>query len=372
MDVARHVGMSKTSVSAALTGSGRLAEETRDIVLKAARELNYQAHPYAQSLRKKNSGEIVLVSENMDVGVVTRKMALIQQGLSAKGFNVPIYAYSHGDDVGVNQHALLATVGRVSPLAVVCNVATLSARSRDLLLNLQAAGTAVVCYDFEIPDEAAAPQLDQIIFDREDNTYRAARHLLDLGHRDLGLVYFGNSLTAPLRLGGFERALREAGIAVRAEWLFPGYVPDSAADLEFVGAQAADYFYRMPNRPSGMCIINDLTAMAFMGEMSRAGVRVPRDMSVIGHDDIPICQFAPLRLSSVEHPVETIAQAVVQRLLDRLNDPGAVAVKQWIRGEVRGRESTSPPGQPASGTTKNVPLQFRPLPAEDHHASFSL
>lgn len=340
LDIARHVGMSKTTVSAALTGNGRLAGETRDIVTRAARELNYSAHPHAQSLRKKNSGEIVLVSENIDLGVLTRKMALIQKGLSARGFNAPIYAYSHGDgdEIGVNQDALLASMARVQPRAVVGNMMTLTPRSRDILLNLQNQGTAVVCYDSELD----APHLDQIIFDRADNTYQAARHLIELGHRDVGLVIFGNSPTAASRLEGFKNALAEAGFEPRTEWIFRGHMPGSAEIPEFIGVGAANYFANLPARPTGVCVLNDLSALAFIGEITRRGLSVPHDISVIGHDDIPIAQFAPLRLSSVSQPVEEIARAVVQRVIDRLENPELQPQQQWIRGQVTGRDSTAP------------------------------
>jgi DNA-binding LacI/PurR family transcriptional regulator len=318
--------------------------ETRKLVLDAARELNYSAHPHAQSLRRKNSGEIVLVSENIDLGVMTRKLSLIQKGLSERGFNAPIYAYSHGDsDVkGANQDRLLASVTRVPPRAVACNVMTITERSREILLDLESRGTAVVCFDSDFDEgiSEVGSGLDQVIFDRVDNTYQAAKHLLELGHRDLGLMIFGNSPSSTDRLSGFRRALEEYGIEPREEWIFRGHIPGSAAVPEFVGVKAAEYFAGLKRRPTGICVLNDLAALAFIGEIERAGLRVPQDMSVIGHDDIPLCEYAPLRLSSVSHPVDVIARTVVERITSRLEDETLRPQKQWIRGVVRARDSS--------------------------------
>jgi DNA-binding LacI/PurR family transcriptional regulator len=347
LDIARHLGLSKTTVSAALTGNGRLTPETRDLVLRTAQELNYRAHPYAQSLRNKNSGEIVLLSGVLDLGVTTRKMTRLQERFLEAGFTAPIYAHAQqGSNTTGNQRSTLASVARVQPRAIVCNFMELAPASREILLDLQAKGTVIVCYDSELESPGEDQLFDQVIFDREDNTYQATRHLIELGHRDLGLVLFSNSPTSPIRLSGFERALKECGLDVRPEWVFQGQIQGSAEFLEMVGANAAHYFASLDQRPTGVCILNDLVALAFAGEIGRAGLRVPQDMSIVGHDNSPICQFAPLRLSSVSHPVEVIVDAVSRRVMDRLQDESLKPSKQWIRGEVFARDSSAPPGTP--------------------------
>ncbi len=343
IDIARHIGMSKTTVSDALSGNGRLLQETRDIVLQAAKELNYQAHPHAQSLRKKNSGEIVLVSGTIDLGVSTRKVTQIQKYLSANGYSAPIHAYSQDGEGQINQSTLLASVARIQPRAVVCNVMSLDEKSKEILLTLQEQGAVVVCYDAELDDTNENPELDQVIFDRADNTYLATHHLLELGHRDLGLVSFSNSPITPIRLRGFERALSEFGVEVRPEWIFSRATTDSAEFIEVLGAQAAQYFLGLKERPTGIFVVSDLAALAFMGEMQRAGVRIPEQLSVIGHDNMPICQYVPLRLSSVSHPVELIAETVANRVVQRLLNPDLKPEKRWIRGEVHKRDSTVAP-----------------------------
>jgi DNA-binding LacI/PurR family transcriptional regulator len=338
--------MSKTTVSDALAGNGRLMQETRDIVLQAAKDLNYRAHPHAQSLRKKNSGEVLLVSGSIDLGVSTRKITQIQIQLSANGYSSPIYAYSQDGDNKLNQSNLLESVARIQPRAVVCNALTLDERSREILLALQSQGVVVVCYDAELTQGDEMPELDQVIFDRADNTYQATRHLLELGHRDIGLVSFSNSPTMPIRLRGFERALEERGLSVRPEWIFSRATNDSAEFTEILGAQAADYFLGQDKRPTGYFVVSDLAALAFMGQMGRAGVRIPDDISVIGHDNMPICEYVSVRLSSVSHPVDLIAQTVVDRVVARLLNPDLKPDKIWVRGQVEARASTAAPPSP--------------------------
>jgi DNA-binding LacI/PurR family transcriptional regulator len=137
--------------------------------------------------------------------------------------------------------------------------------------------------------------------------------------------------------------MAEFGVPIRPEWNFSN--PAAPADfIEITGQRAAQYFLSQSERPTAVVIgVGDLAALAFIGEMSRAKVRIPEEISVIGQDNLPICEFASLRLSSVSHPVESIAETVSQRLIARLLNPDLRPEKQWIRGELFTRESTCSP-----------------------------
>ncbi len=340
-DLASTLGMSRSSVSRAFTGNGRIAPQTREKVLKAARELGYQPNLHAQRLaggRCQNT--IGLFSLGLDYGVTTQKIKLIQQLLSDQGFHVPLYAYSDYTSVAVVKQAeLMSVLRRQQPRAIVCASRGLEP---DALLELKKyhdEGGIVVCYDYPIELDC-----DQVIFDREDNNYQAARHLLELGHRDLGLYIEGEQTPDPempligSRVAGFERALGEYGAPVNEAWKFHG------AGAEEGRALLARQFLALSQRPMGVCIVNDRAATTFVNEVQRAGVKVPTDVSVVCHDDQPVASYGAVRLSSATHPAQEIAQSVIELLSSRFDGsyPGE-ARRKWVRGSFIERDSTSAP-----------------------------
>jgi DNA-binding LacI/PurR family transcriptional regulator len=141
----------------------------------------------------------------------------------------------------------------------------------------------------------------------------------------------------PFRLQGFRRALAEFGVSSGEEWFFQN------ASYEMGGAEMARRFLEMEDRPTGLCIVNDYVALAFLVEVMRAGLRVPEDVSVVSHDNQPVALFCPVPLTSVSHPVEAIAQTVVEMLIERLEGSDAPPRTVTIQGELVQRESVAAP-----------------------------
>jgi LacI family purine nucleotide synthesis repressor len=141
-----------------------------------------------------------------------------------------------------------------------------------------------------------------------------------------------------LRLRGFRRALSEADLTIRDEWLFlnPTY--------EHGGIEMARQFLHLTQRPTGLCIVNDYVALAFMVEVMRQGVRVPEDVSLVGHDNQLVASLCPVPLSSSTQPVEEISQAVSQMLLDRLGGDTSDPRTLIIKSSLVERKSVTAPG----------------------------
>ncbi|HEX8465380.1 MAG TPA: LacI family DNA-binding transcriptional regulator [Abditibacterium sp.] len=339
-DVAAALGMHKSTVSLAFSGKGNLSAATRQRVLSVARELGYQPNPLAQRLANGvNNSMVCLCSGGLDLGLMTEKILLIQKELSRAGLEAPIYTFSHSEENGISsQAAEIKLLCRQQPRAIVCAGQMLSSSVFPYLQAYQRDGGIVVCYDIAVPIEC-----DQVIFDREDNAYRAAKYLIERGHQHIGIGLSNTSLwehvevTMPQshRLRGFRRALTEFGLPVRDEWLFenPTY--------EKGGAEMARHFLESKERPTGLCIVNDYVALAFMVEIMRAGVAVPEDVSIVGHDDQPVASYCPVPLTSVSQPVTQIAHAVVELLLERVRGSQEPPRTVVVQGELVERQSVS-------------------------------
>jgi DNA-binding LacI/PurR family transcriptional regulator len=316
-DVAGALGMHKSTVSLALSGKGTISAETRRRVTQVAQELGYEPNVLAQRLaRGTETATVHVLSGVLDVGLATEKILLIQQELSAHGFEVPLYtwhSHSASQENSERQAAQVRSLCRQRPRAIVCAVQRLPDAILQELDSYQARGGIVISYDIEVPYE-----WDQIVFDREENAYRAAKQLLEAGHRKLGLGM--SHLREPLsptdpqshRLRGFQRALDEYDVPFRTEWLF------HTSTYERGGVELARQFLALTDRPTALAIVNDYMAMAFMTELTRAGVRLPEELSLIGHDNQPIAAYCPVPLTTLTQPTDEIAKTVVAQLLLRL------------------------------------------------------
>lgn len=338
-DVAEALGMHKSTVSLALSGKGTISAATRDRVRNVASQLGYEPSAVAQRLAHGlRNTSVCLFSGVLDVGLATEKILLIQQELSARAFEVPIYTCPELTDKA--QAAQIKQVCRQRPQAILCATQSVSPEVFRELETYQRAGGTVVSYDTPVPLEC-----DQVIFDRENNAYQVARHLLEQGHRKIGIgmsktpewLWGAPNVPRTHRLQGFRRALEEFGVPVRKEWLFEN------APYEPGGTEMACRFLQLAERPTGMCIVNDYMAFAFMVDVMRAGVRVPRDVSIVSHDNQAITSRCPVPMTSASQPTKQIAQSVVAMLIERLNGYDGAPRTVTLRGELVSRESVAPP-----------------------------
>jgi DNA-binding LacI/PurR family transcriptional regulator len=309
-------------------------------VLRVARELGYEPNPLAQRLANGVSNSLIcLFSGVLDVGLATEKILLIQQELTARGLDVPIYTYSDRPESDkVSQAVQVKQLCRQRPRAIICAAQMLNDAVFDELAAYQNGGGIVVSYDIPVPLDC-----DQVIFDREDNAYQGARHLLEKGHRRIAIGLSGPGmgdeipLSGPhvIRMKGFRRAIDEFGVSRKCELLLVN------STYERGGAAMARKFLNLKQRPTGICIVNDYVALAFMTEMMRSGIRIPQDVSVIGHDDQPVAEYCPVPLTSISQPVEEVAHGVVSMLLERLAGTTAAPRTITIRGTLKERQSVA-------------------------------
>jgi LacI family transcriptional regulator len=162
--------------------------------------------------------------------------------------------------------------------------------------------------------------------------YLATRHLLDLGHRRIGLIagpsYASNALG---RVAGYRQALTEAGLAVDAARIVPsGFGIESGAD-------AMARLLALPDRPTAIFAVNDNTAIGAMSAILRAGLTVPGDISLVGCNDIPLVSHLPTPLTTVRVPFDQIAGEALDLLLSESTDEQRVVAPALIP-----RKSTSP------------------------------
>ena len=144
----------------------------------------------------------------------------------------------------------------------------------------------------------------------------ATRHLLDLGHRRIGLVSGpAYASSAHGRREGYEHALAEADVP-----LDESLITGDSFSMES-GETAGRALLDRSDRPTAIFAVNDNTALGVMAAAHALGLRVPDDLSIVGYNDIPVVSRLPVPLTTVRVPFQQIARGALDLLLSQDHEP---------------------------------------------------
>jgi LacI family transcriptional regulator len=185
--------------------------------------------------------------------------------------------------------------------------------------------------------EVEGVQADFIESDHEQGGYIAAKYLIDLGHRDIACVSGPiDLLPSRDRVVGYLRALKEAGIKFRLDYLVRSDFTSEG------GYNAFKQLLALKNPPTAIFASNDLMAIGGICAASEAKVRVPEDLSVIGYDDIALASFSTPRLTTVAQPKYEVGELTARMLVERITGLDAPPRREMLQTELVVRQSTAP------------------------------
>jgi len=166
----------------------------------------------------------------------------------------------------------------------------------------------------------------------------ATQHLLDLGHERIGYVG-GPDYYLPTRqkAAGREAALRAAGFEPDG---LAVYTEDFSVEH---GRLALRQLLELPSPPTGLICSNDLMAIGVLQEAATRGLRVPEDLSVVGFDGIEAAAWTSPPLTTVEQPIDEIAETAVNALSSLIADPQKPLPDYSFRPQLNVRASTARP-----------------------------
>jgi len=295
VDVARAAGVSKSTVSRVL--DERLPHSnsaTAERVRQVAAELGYVRDPLASGLRRSGTNTLGVIVPRLTDTVMAM---LYEQIVAASGER--------------GMFAVVATT-EDQPDSETLAVQTLIRRRVDgLILTTARFGHPVA----QGVPHALALRTDGIgpasLGDDELGARLAVRHLIDYGHRRIGLVGGpGYASSALHRLKGYRLALQDAGLPAGDD-----LVCGDAFSIE-AGESAGRTLLGRPDRPTAIFAVNDNTAIGVMAAAHALGLSIPDDLSLVGYNDIPVVSRLPVPLTTVRVPFRQIAT----NALDLLND----------------------------------------------------
>lgn len=327
-DVAQLAGVSTATVSRVLNNPERVDPATRQKVLEAARKLRYVPHGAARTLRSHRSKMVGAIVPSFDYALYARTTSALQQRLDERGYAL-VLAEHHYDLAAETRIA-----GQLIEHGVDAFVLVGLDHEQALLALLQDYGRPYVL-TWGVDPLQRHPSIG---FDNRAATLLAARHLIALGHRRIGL------LSAPLN--GNDRA-RARGEGLRAALAEHGLVLDERhvayAPISLAAAEAAmTRLLALPDRPTAVVATNDVFAVGAMLACRRAGVHVPSQMSITGVDNTDLGATQTPGLTSVATPITDIGRAAADQLVARLEGQPCEAFQTFPVNLVC-RGSTAPP-----------------------------
>lgn len=328
-DIARLANVSKKTVSRVINDSPRVREQTRKKVQAIIAEHGYKPHPQARALALRRSFLIAMIYDNPSPQYVVNMQRAILDELEDTGLQLVIRPCDRQDADFYERMQDFVDHTNVSGAILPPSVS----EDQKLVDLLTASGCRCIRIASVVMDE---PQ-NTVKTDDSAGAAQAARHLAELGHRDI--VHIRGPLTfrsSHERWRGFSSVLGEFGIEVRdGSVLEAGYTFDT-------GLACATRVLARTNRPTAIFAGNDEMAIGVYQAAHNAGIRIPEELSVVGFDDTPIASRVWPPLTTVRLPIRDMGRAAARLLL---TDPVESKVRQYVsfRPELIVRNSTAEP-----------------------------
>lgn len=301
-------------------------------IAEAIRATGYTLNQAGRSLRQRSARTILVALPDIRNPFFSSILDAIEREAASRGYGVLVLNLYFGHEtIRRLQDFLLSN--RADGLLLLDGSVDIHLLRE---LSAQAAAIPLVVACEEIPNS----DFHTVLTDNVDAAERATRHLIDLGHRRIGhLVGPDQNVVSRERLAGYLRALARAGLPAAPEWQLRGNF-----DMESGFAAAARYL-AMPERPSAFFASNDESAIGFLSGLRNHGIICPRDVSVVGFDDLGVASHYVPPLTTMRQPREALGRMAAEALIDLVEDAGALPapLRIVLRSELVVRESTSRP-----------------------------
>lgn len=332
-DVAREAGVHPSTASRCLDPmqAGRIGEETRERVRRAAHALNYRPHPEAGNLRRRRSHSVGVLIPDLTNAIHGMLLRGVSDKLESEGYTSVVIETRDSE----SRLDLALEVLKDRRVEGVVNAAARQVDARRLREFIRS-GTPVV---FAVRDVGGV-QATRVLADDFRGGALAAEHLISLGHQRIAQITGPAQVAAFVeRSRGIRSGLLEAGITAES----PSAEAVSGTVEE--GRSAAERLLRVTRGVTAIFAHNDLLAIGAIAALREAGLRCPDDVSVLGYNDTPLTQYLAPALSSVRLPAVEIGQLAAERLLAELHGE-VLPTLVCLQPRLIARHSTGPCPEP--------------------------
>ena len=337
-DIAAKTGYTVGTISKALQNKEGISHETREAIMKAAKEIGYIANAQAGALRSGSSKTIAIIVSDIANPLFSIEIKICVEELEKQGYRAIVMGTEERPER--EKSAVISALSKNVDGVLLCP----TQKSTDSIELLRQNGMPFVLMGrrFDNTDD------DYIICNDEKGGYLAGQHLASLGHKRILVISADPNISSSReRLQGFCQAMQEQNIPVDEKLII--HLDASAHDSGRIIDEALE------GDPDFTAIFtfSDYIAWEVIYALNRHGIQVPGDVSVMGFDDIQSHICFPPPLTTVHYPKRMISTKCVELLLQRIAHGEDTPVQEILDSYLVVRETTAPPSeQPLRSRTK--------------------
>ena len=302
-DVAKMAGVSTTTVSHVINKTRFVAKETEEAVMQAIKSLKYSPSAVARSLKVNTTKSIGMIVTTSESPYFAEIIHAVEDHCYRQGYSL-FLCNTQNDPEKIKNHVEMLTKKRVDGLLVMCSEYT--QHSLDVLSSFSSVPMVVMDW---------GPNTDTDII--EDNSftggYLATKHLIDCGHKEIGLIAGElDKTTARTRYEGFVKAMNETNLPIHENWIMEGFFEPED------GYECMNKILAQDSLPTAVFCCNDVMALGAISAITEKGLRVPDDISIIGYDNIHSSRFYAPPLTTIHQSKSRLGAQAVNLLFERI------------------------------------------------------
>jgi LacI family transcriptional regulator len=338
-DVARMAGVSPATVSNVLTGRKPVSAKLVKKVEAAVKALDYRTDPRASMLRSGEAKIVAVLVPDLDNPFFTSIVSAVELSLGQDSYEV-IVASSHAEES--MERSRLKAILAWRPAGLIVIPCSDDFPGRELIESSKA--------PYVIADRVTGNlSADTVSVDNEAAGAIGARHLIDLGHRDILIAASSLSLAnIRQRCSGASEALLTRGLPQPA-------IIELGFSIDEASGRLSKWFDENPP-PTAILALTNFTTLSVLTTLAERGLRMPHDISLIGLDDYAWMRARATPLTAIVQPVREMGRAIWETLSARIKGDLSPAKHVLLPCELRVRASTGPVpyARPATGPTEEV------------------
>ena len=318
-EIAKLVGVSSATVSRVLNNSGYVREETREKVLKVIKEQKYIPSAIARSLSNKETNSIGTIIPDIQNEFFSKVISGITESADGLGYNTVLL--NSNEDISKEHEILSMVEAQHFKGIIITPVAYHDTVTRDFLLHFEEVGIPVVLVDRDIKSTSFAG----VFVDNFKGAFDGVSELIKAGHKNIAIIS-GPETSRPGkdRYRGYISALEDQGIAANESYIMHG---DFRVDKAY---ECTGQLLSLDKKPTAIFTSNNLTTMGCLKYLTENKIKLGRDISILGFDDIDALKMIGYNISVVSRDAELQGKEAMELLQERFIKKNVADGKQVI------------------------------------------
>ncbi|MGG0934921.1 LacI family DNA-binding transcriptional regulator [Brevibacillus centrosporus] len=332
-DVAREAQVSIATVSKVINDSGRISDKTKQRVIAIMEKMKYQPSVVASALTGKQTFTIGLFIPDLANPFFAEIARYVEDRAQENGFSVVMCSTDHNIEKE-SKYIELLRQKRVDGFILASGFI-----NDEILKELIEEKFPVVMVAQDFPTRT----MDSVSTDDFFGGYVVGKHLLELGHKSIGVLaenWKAGTLelrwSSIERLRGIRQAMAEAQVPFHEEHLV---ICDSSVES---GRASSAKFFEGKSGPTAIFATNDVLAIGVVQAAREHKKKLPDDVSIVGFDNTLLSTIVEPRLTTVAHPMAEMARKAMELLLNRMQDKDRMSSRIILPPELIKRDSTRP------------------------------